>query len=38
MKLETLEILGFRKLNDITLNFSDASFLIGENNVGKSPH
>ncbi len=36
MKLEELEIKGFRKLNDITLKLGDASFLIGENNVGKS--
>lgn len=36
MKLEELEIKGFRKLNDITVKFGDASFLIGENNVGKS--
>ncbi len=36
MKLELLEIKGFRKLKDVTLHFGDASFLIGENNVGKS--
>lgn len=36
MKLEVLEIKGFRKLNDVILKFGDASFLIGENNVGKS--
>jgi predicted ATP-dependent endonuclease of OLD family len=36
MKLEELEIKGFRKLNDVCLKLGDASFLIGENNVGKS--
>jgi len=36
MKLEILKVKGFRKLKDATLRFGDASFLIGENNVGKS--
>lgn len=36
MKLEKLKIKGFRKLKNITLDFKDASFLIGENNIGKS--
>lgn len=36
MKLESLHIEGFRKLKDITIQLGDASFLIGENNVGKT--
>lgn len=36
MKLDILKIKGFRKLKDTTIHFKDASFLIGENNVGKS--
>ncbi|MBS9766485.1 MAG: AAA family ATPase [Flavobacteriaceae bacterium] len=36
MKLEKLEIKGFRKCNEIEILFGDATFLIGENNVGKS--
>lgn len=36
MKLEKLEINGFRKLFDTVINFGDATFLIGHNNVGKS--
>lgn len=36
MKLEILKIKGFRKLNDVDLTFGDATFMVGENNVGKS--
>ncbi|WP_103865720.1 ATP-dependent endonuclease [Aquimarina sp. I32.4] len=36
MKLELIEIKGFRKLNNIKINLGDTSFLIGENNSGKS--
>lgn len=36
MKLEKLEIRGFRKCNYIDIQLGDATFLIGENNVGKS--
>lgn len=36
MKLEKIEIKGFRKSNNLDIFLGDASFLIGENNVGKS--
>lgn len=36
MKLHTLQIEGFRKIRNAKVNFGDATFLIGENNVGKS--
>ncbi len=36
MKLEKIEIKGFRKCNNLDIFLGDASFLIGENNVGKS--
>tara|TARA_R110001592_G_scaffold237306_3_gene496108 strand:- start:12059 stop:13855 length:1797 start_codon:yes stop_codon:yes gene_type:complete len=36
MRLEKLEIRGFRKCNSIDIQLGDATFLIGENNVGKS--
>ncbi len=36
MKLHTLSIKGFRRLQDVTIDFGDATFLIGENNSGKS--
>jgi putative ATP-dependent endonuclease of OLD family len=36
MKIEKLQIRGFRKLCDTEILFGDASFLIGHNNVGKS--
>ena len=36
MKLEKLEIKGFRKCSEIEIYLGDATFLIGENNVGKS--
>jgi predicted ATPase len=36
MKLEKLEIRGFRKCSEIDIHLGDATFLIGENNVGKS--
>lgn len=36
MQLHSLRIEGFRKHKDTTVIFSDSTFLIGENNVGKS--
>lgn len=36
MYLHKLRIQGFRKHFDTTIIFSDSTFLIGENNVGKS--
>lgn len=36
MYLYSLQIEGFRKLNNTTVYFGDSTFLIGENNKGKS--
>lgn len=36
MKLHTLKISGFKRLKEVTINFGDATFLIGQNNCGKS--
>jgi putative ATP-dependent endonuclease of OLD family len=36
MKLEKLKIKGLRKLRDCQFKFDDATFIVGENNVGKS--
>lgn len=36
MKLHTLKISGLRRLQDATIRFGDATFLIGANNTGKS--
>lgn len=36
MRLKSLKIQNFRKLNDVEINFGDATFLIGANNAGKS--
>lgn len=36
MKLSYFKIEGFRRIRSAEINFGDASFLIGENNVGKS--
>lgn len=36
MKLHSLKIEGFRRHSSTEILFSDATFLIGENNVGKS--
>lgn len=36
MKLYSLKIEGFRKFQNTTIYFDDATFLIGENNIGKS--
>lgn len=36
MRLRSLRIQGFRKHYDTKIIFSDSTFLIGENNVGKS--
>ena len=36
MKLYKLRIQNFRKLKDVEIPFSDATFLIGANNAGKT--
>src|SRR5690606_37553558 len=36
MRLHRLKIQGFRRLKEIELSFGDATFLIGQNNCGKS--
>lgn len=36
MKLERLKIEGFRKIKQADIDFGDATFLVGYNNVGKS--
>jgi predicted ATP-dependent endonuclease of OLD family len=36
MKLEKLEIEGLRKIKNASIDFGDATFIIGPNNVGKS--
>lgn len=36
MKLYSLKIEGFRRHLETEVLFSDATFLIGENNIGKS--
>lgn len=36
MKLKSFRIEGFRRILDTTIEFGDATFVIGENNVGKS--
>lgn len=36
MKLEKLKIKGLRKLRNCEFKFEDATFMVGENNVGKS--
>lgn len=36
VQLYSLNIEGFRKHTDTKIIFSDSTFLIGENNVGKS--
>jgi predicted ATP-dependent endonuclease of OLD family len=36
MKLHSLKIEGYKRLKDCQINFGQATFLIGENNVGKS--
>ena len=36
MRLRKIKIQNFRKLNDVEINFGDATFLIGANNAGKS--
>ena len=36
MRLHTLKIEGFRRLQNNTVDFGDATFLIGANNTGKS--
>lgn len=36
MKIHSLKISGFKRIKEITVNFGDATFLIGQNNCGKS--
>lgn len=36
MRLKSIKIQNFRKLNDVEINLGDATFLIGANNAGKS--
>lgn len=36
MKLHTLKINGFKRVNEAEIRFGDATFLIGSNNAGKS--
>jgi len=36
MKLHKLKISGYKRLREVTINFGDATFLIGQNNCGKS--
>ncbi len=36
MRLHKLKIDGFKRLRNIEINLGDATFLIGQNNVGKS--
>lgn len=36
MKLHQLKIAGYKRLKEVTINFGDATFLIGQNNCGKS--
>ncbi len=36
MRLHRLKISGYRRLKEIELHFGDATFLIGQNNCGKS--
>lgn len=36
MRLHRLKIKGFRRLKEVELFFGDATFLIGQNNCGKS--
>lgn len=36
MRLSSLKIQGFRRLKNVEIKFGDATFLIGENNLGKS--
>ncbi|MDM1450419.1 ATP-dependent nuclease [Myroides odoratimimus] len=36
MKLHSLKISGYKRLKEIKVNFGDATFLIGQNNCGKS--
>ena len=36
MKIHSLKISGFKRLKKITVQFGDATFLIGQNNCGKS--
>ncbi|WP_417822834.1 ATP-dependent nuclease [Thalassospira lucentensis] len=36
MRLHSLHVEGFRRLADTTVNFGEATFLIGANNSGKS--
>lgn len=36
MKIHSLKISGYKRLKEVTVQFGDATFLIGQNNCGKS--
>ena len=36
MKIHSLKISGFKRLKEVNVQFGDATFLIGQNNCGKS--
>jgi putative ATP-dependent endonuclease of the OLD family len=36
MRLHRLKIIGYKRLKEVELTFGDATFLIGQNNCGKS--
>lgn len=36
MKLKSIYIKNFRNINELTLDFSDFTILVGENNIGKT--
>jgi AAA15 family ATPase/GTPase len=36
MKLHSLKVSGYKRLKEVTIQFGDATFLIGQNNCGKS--
>ncbi len=36
MKIHSLNVSGYKKLKDVSILFGDATFLIGQNNCGKS--
>ena len=36
MKIHSLKISGYKRLKEVSVLFGDATFLIGQNNCGKS--
>lgn len=36
MKIHSLKIYGYKRLKNVSIQFGDATFLIGQNNCGKS--